>query len=164
MASLAVLSVVVTIGMLISVWSVTRKARELDLYQKYTEDFISGATALLADDDTPEAIVGTLEFARMKLASDWAALDFLRFMILNRRRISNPGVHAEQDKFRMQRPELGKVFNRTLFAALMAVTYRGGIFGRIVRTFYFSDAREEKVQELVTTYRDVECDGMAAHA
>jgi hypothetical protein len=158
------------LALLLAAFAAMRARRDLRLLEKYEhcmDMFIKDANTLLADKDTPRAIVEILAFLRQKATSGWAALDFLKHLLSKDRKLLRESkVRQEIQQFVEQRQELGAVFNEACAAAICAMAYRANVGGGIMRSLVFFDAREHSIRtrDIATKYSEVEKHHTDAHA
>jgi hypothetical protein len=135
-----------------------RKTRRLKAYEQCMDVFLKDADTLLGADATPAEVVDLIEYMADKASDHKTAKQFL---VAIARRHREMGGNDESEiarslaSFSSAHPQLGRVFNRAMTAALLAMTFNGGPFGTFVRRFILFDAKkhDDRAKDLATNFR-----------
>lgn len=138
-----------------------RRTHLLRRYEQYATIFFEDVETLLRADETPAKIVDLLEFMGQRVNDSSSALDFFIVLLRHRRRLVSKLSPSSDEivEFRNSSPALWRVFTRASAAALLAVSYNGGVFGTLLRHFIIFDAREheDRTRDLAAGYREIRC-------
>lgn len=130
------------------------RTSHLEKHEAAMEEFYSAANALMADKDTPIAILGLLKFMNYKASRPDSAREFIGFVVNKRRLMARPAHFGSIDNFLRDRPELSKQFGKACSTALEALAYRSPFAGIFLRVFVIFDGREhaDRTKELAENY------------
>jgi len=167
MMASALIAVAAFIAAVLCAHRARRKLKLIRAYEDSMNSFFKDAETLLAAEETPAEVVDMLEFISNKASDPLAATEFLR-VLLRRRREMAGGEEGALSRaiavFANANPRLGRVFGRAMARGLLAMTFRGGITGTLVRRLVLFDAKkhEDRTQDLATNFRQIEA--YAPHA
>jgi hypothetical protein len=143
-----------------------RNTEILHQYEQCMNIFIASAETLVSADETPAEVVGLLQFFSEKAADPRGAREFLWVFLRYRNELaSGPSDHTASaiETFKGANPQLGRVFSRAMAFSMLAMTYKGGLLGALLRNTVLFDAKqhEDRSRDLAASFHDVEC-GQAA--
>jgi hypothetical protein len=135
-----------------------RKTKRLKAYEECMGAFLKDAETLLNADATPSEVVDMVEFMAAKASDRKAAREFLGIILRQRHKMGGPdesGVARSLGSFSSANPQLGRVLDRAMTAALLAMTFNGGPIGTFVRRIVLFDAKshEDRSKDLATNFR-----------
>ncbi|MFS8039236.1 hypothetical protein ACI7BZ_20125 [Xanthobacter sp. AM11] len=144
----AFIGLLVAILLIGAAWWTQRKTRRLMQFESHADKFNLAARKLLRSNDVPEWVVRILGFLNGRLTSQrfaWAMVWCLAT------RDSNPAIaRRNSDDFLRRHPELARLLGQAALNAMLALSYRSGIAGWVIRHFIFVGHRtdEPRAEEL----------------
>lgn len=165
MMEAALVAIFAFVGIFLYSRRAKRKAHLLKQYEVCMDSFYESADTLLKADDTPETVVDMLEFMQRKATDRFAAISFLKILLLRGASFDGHQETDEIKQFRASHPELWSVFGRAAVSSLLAVTLKGGPVGTLMRRVVFFDVNEHQqdgASDLAAGFREAECHAQAA--
>ena len=128
-------------AIIVLLWTAARFSRmstkAMLCYEHDVGRFQAAASALAADPDTPAAILRTLSVLNDQITDPATARAFVRFLESGRGAAAKKRTPEREEavQFLARRPELAQQFHIATISALLAVSWRAPLYGRILRSW-----------------------------
>jgi hypothetical protein len=131
--------------------------RRIEAAREQTSEFYEAAGALVSDHETPEEVLSVLEWLSNHIRDAAIIRTFVTEALLGRLRghieKPSPFTNLLLARIREMRPEMQNAFGRAVAHAMLAMSFRGGLAGAVMRNIMFLDIAEKgAASKLVSDY------------